>query len=66
MTSSFWLVSSITAKIFEGCKENTDPFVEHPSPWSAFRSSNYGFSRMHIFNATHLYFEQIAASKVSK
>ncbi|VDN55988.1 unnamed protein product [Dracunculus medinensis] len=43
-----------------GCKENTDPFVEHPSPWSAFRSSNYGFSRMHIFNATHLYFEQIA------
>ncbi|MFH4974730.1 hypothetical protein AB6A40_001439 [Gnathostoma spinigerum] len=46
-----------------GCQENTDPFVEHPSPWSAFRSSNYGFSRMHIFNSTHLYFEQLAAIK---
>uniref|UniRef100_A0A9J2PIR3 Purple acid phosphatase n=2 Tax=Ascaris TaxID=6251 RepID=A0A9J2PIR3_ASCLU len=46
-----------------GCQENTDPFIEHPPPWSAFRSSNYGFSRMQIFNSTHLYFEQLAASK---
>uniref|UniRef100_A0A915DB86 Purple acid phosphatase n=1 Tax=Ditylenchus dipsaci TaxID=166011 RepID=A0A915DB86_9BILA len=44
-----------------GCQENTDTFVEHPGPWSAFRSSNYGFSRMQIFNNTHLYFEQTLA-----
>ncbi|VDM48702.1 unnamed protein product [Toxocara canis] len=50
----------------KGCQENTDPFVEHPPPWSAFRSSNYGFSRMQIFNSTHLYFEQVSASKVRK
>uniref|UniRef100_A0A914C750 Iron/zinc purple acid phosphatase-like C-terminal domain-containing protein n=2 Tax=Acrobeloides nanus TaxID=290746 RepID=A0A914C750_9BILA len=46
-----------------GCQENTDTFIEHPPPWSAFRSSNYGFSRMQIFNATHLYFEQTSAAK---
>uniref|UniRef100_A0A914RVM4 Iron/zinc purple acid phosphatase-like C-terminal domain-containing protein n=1 Tax=Parascaris equorum TaxID=6256 RepID=A0A914RVM4_PAREQ len=49
-----------------GCQENTDPFIEHPPPWSAFRSSNYGFSRMQIFNSTHLYFEQLSASKVRR
>ncbi|KAH7730749.1 nucleotide pyrophosphatase/phosphodiesterase [Aphelenchoides avenae] len=48
-----------------GCQENTDTFVVHPGPWSAYRSSNYGFSRMQIFNATHLYFEQTIASNVS-
>uniref|UniRef100_A0AC34PZH4 Purple acid phosphatase n=1 Tax=Panagrolaimus sp. JU765 TaxID=591449 RepID=A0AC34PZH4_9BILA len=41
-----------------GCQENTDSFIPNPEPWSAFRSSNYGFSRMQIFNKTHLYFEQ--------
>uniref|UniRef100_A0A8R1XYB0 Purple acid phosphatase n=1 Tax=Onchocerca volvulus TaxID=6282 RepID=A0A8R1XYB0_ONCVO len=46
-----------------GCQEYTDPFVPQPPPWSAFRSSNYGFGRMHIFNGTHLYFEQVSASK---
>uniref|UniRef100_A0A915PRR4 Purple acid phosphatase n=1 Tax=Setaria digitata TaxID=48799 RepID=A0A915PRR4_9BILA len=46
-----------------GCQEYTDPFVPHPSPWSAFRSSNYGFGKMYIYNSTHLYFEQVAASK---
>uniref|UniRef100_A0AC35EW47 Purple acid phosphatase n=1 Tax=Panagrolaimus sp. PS1159 TaxID=55785 RepID=A0AC35EW47_9BILA len=45
-----------------GCDENTEIFVKHPHPWSAFRSSNYGFSRMQIFNDTHLYFEQTAAA----
>ncbi|VDD91279.1 unnamed protein product, partial [Enterobius vermicularis] len=46
-----------------GCQENTDPFQEHSPPWSAFRSSNYGFTTMQIFNDSHIYFEQIAASK---
>src|SRR4051812_33558040 len=61
-----------------GCQENTDTFVPNPNPlvgslnaplnqttlfrWSAFRSSNYGFSRMQIFNKTHLYFEQTIAA----
>uniref|UniRef100_A0A914H6Y2 Iron/zinc purple acid phosphatase-like C-terminal domain-containing protein n=1 Tax=Globodera rostochiensis TaxID=31243 RepID=A0A914H6Y2_GLORO len=28
----------------------------------AFRSTNYGFSRMHIVNSTHLYLEQTIAA----
>ncbi|KAK0408941.1 hypothetical protein QR680_004253 [Steinernema hermaphroditum] len=45
-----------------GCQEEVVPFEKHPPPWSAFRSSLYGFSRMQVFNATHLYFEQVAAA----
>lgn len=48
-----------------GCQENTDNFIKHPDPWSAFRSSNYGFSRMQIFNSSHLYFEQVLAAEVT-
>ncbi|CAJ0957084.1 unnamed protein product, partial [Mesorhabditis belari] len=47
----------------KGCRENTDPFVRHPPPWSALRSSNYGFSLMQVHNATHLHFQQVAAAK---
>ncbi|CAJ0582446.1 unnamed protein product, partial [Mesorhabditis spiculigera] len=46
-----------------GCRENTDQFVKHPPPWSAFRSSNYGFSLMQVHNSTHLHFQQVAAAK---
>ncbi|CAD5225057.1 unnamed protein product [Bursaphelenchus okinawaensis] len=45
-----------------GCWENTTHFRDPIAPWSAFRSSNYGFSRMQIFNKTHLYFEQVEAA----
>uniref|UniRef100_A0A183BKW7 Metallophos domain-containing protein n=1 Tax=Globodera pallida TaxID=36090 RepID=A0A183BKW7_GLOPA len=45
-----------------GCQEKTDTFSAHPGPWSAFRSTNYGFSRMHIVNSTHLYLEQTIAA----
>ncbi|PIC14601.1 hypothetical protein B9Z55_026855 [Caenorhabditis nigoni] len=42
-----------------GCRENTDVFVEHPPPWSAVRSTDYGFGIMRIYNSTHLNFKQI-------
>uniref|UniRef100_A0A914WGL3 Acid phosphatase n=1 Tax=Plectus sambesii TaxID=2011161 RepID=A0A914WGL3_9BILA len=45
-----------------GCQELVDPFVKNPSPWSAVRISDYGFSKMQVFNKTHLYLEQITAS----
>jgi 3',5'-cyclic AMP phosphodiesterase CpdA len=47
-----------------GCQENTDDFIKNPSPWSDVRSSDYGFSRMQIFNSSHLYFEQVRAYDV--
>jgi len=44
-----------------GCKENHDPFNPkiHP-PWTAFRTEDYGYTRMTIHNKTHLYMEQVS------
>ncbi|CAB3397168.1 unnamed protein product [Caenorhabditis bovis] len=42
-----------------GCRENTDIFVEHPGPWSAKRSTDYGFGVMRVYNSTHVQFRQI-------
>ncbi|KAI6190488.1 Purple acid phosphatase [Aphelenchoides bicaudatus] len=43
-----------------GCRENTDLF-NNASVWDAFRTSDYGFSRMHIYNKTHLHWQQVRA-----
>jgi len=47
----------------QGCRELHDPFGEQPE-WSAFRSLEYGYMRLRIHNATHLYTEQVAVDKV--
>ena len=44
----------------QGCQKRLDPFVKDPPIWSAKRISDYGFTRMHILNSTHLYLEQIS------
>ena len=41
-----------------------DPFDPLPHPWSAFHSDDYGYTRLHIKNATHLYIEQVSDDKV--
>ncbi|XP_014257303.1 acid phosphatase type 7-like isoform X2 [Cimex lectularius] len=46
-----------------GCQENTDKFVKNPMHWSAFRSSDYGFTRLKIYNRTHLHIQQISVDK---
>lgn len=46
-----------------GCRENTDLFVKDVPDWSAFRSTDYGYTRMQIFNKTHLYLEQVSDNK---
>ncbi|GMS80427.1 hypothetical protein PENTCL1PPCAC_2602, partial [Pristionchus entomophagus] len=48
-----------------GCRENVDPFIEKPEPWSAFRSSNYGIGLLRVYNATHLRYKQIVAATES-
>ncbi|XP_038212389.1 acid phosphatase type 7 isoform X3 [Zerene cesonia] len=42
-----------------GCQENTDGFKPNPAAWSAFRSSDYGYTRFQAYNNTHIYFEQV-------
>ncbi|BFZ07356.1 hypothetical protein BsWGS_10395 [Bradybaena similaris] len=46
-----------------GCSERVTYFEKNPPEWSAFRSSDYGYTRMKFFNATHLYVEQVSDDK---
>ncbi|XP_068729313.1 acid phosphatase type 7-like [Montipora capricornis] len=43
-----------------GCQEDHDPFVKDYPPWTAYRSEDYGYTRMTINNGTHLYLEQVS------
>jgi hypothetical protein len=48
--------------IVEGCagdKENHEPFTRAQPAYSAFRSNTYGYSRMTVYNATHMLWEQV-------
>ncbi|XP_046967699.1 acid phosphatase type 7 isoform X1 [Vanessa cardui] len=42
-----------------GCQEDTNKFKKHPPAWSAFRSSDYGYTRLRAHNRTHLHLEQV-------
>lgn len=46
-----------------GCNEGKTDFVGERPPWSAFHSSDYGYTKMKAFNKTHLYFEQISVDQ---
>uniref|UniRef100_A0A8B9LV93 Purple acid phosphatase n=1 Tax=Astyanax mexicanus TaxID=7994 RepID=A0A8B9LV93_ASTMX len=43
-----------------GCREKHDGFIPKPRDWSAFRSTDYGYTRMHLINTTHIYLEQVS------
>lgn len=50
----------------QGCRERTDRFNPNPREWSAFRSTDYGYTRMQVLNATHVYLEQVSDDQVSR
>ncbi len=47
----------------QGCRERTDSFKPN-KPYVAFTSSDYGYTRMHIINSTHIDMEQVSDDKV--
>lgn len=47
-----------------GCKEDHDEFPDVAPEWSAFRSTDYGYTRMKVHNKTHIYFEQVSDDKL--
>ncbi|KAM6969592.1 acid phosphatase type 7 [Tautogolabrus adspersus] len=49
-----------------GCRERTDRFNPNPKEWSAFRSTDYGYTRMQVVNSTHLYLEQVSDDQYGK
>ncbi|KAG5878756.1 hypothetical protein JTB14_012126 [Gonioctena quinquepunctata] len=48
-----------------GCKEGRDNFWFKPS-WSAFRSNDYGYTRLKAYNSTHLHLEQVSDDKAGE
>ncbi|KAI8784304.1 iron/zinc purple acid phosphatase protein isoform X1 [Biomphalaria glabrata] len=46
-----------------GCRENVSGFVPNPPEWSAFHSMDYGYTRMHVLNKTHMNIEQVSDEK---
>lgn len=46
-----------------GCKEDITPFLLPQPRWSAFRSTDYGYTRMQVFNDTHMHLEQVSDDK---
>uniref|UniRef100_A0A8D0KEW0 Purple acid phosphatase n=1 Tax=Salvator merianae TaxID=96440 RepID=A0A8D0KEW0_SALMN len=49
-----------------GCTERLDPFIPEPREWSALRVEDYGFTRMQIFNRSHLWLEQVSDDQNGK
>ncbi|XP_033104022.1 acid phosphatase type 7-like isoform X2 [Anneissia japonica] len=49
-----------------GNKELITPLSVKKMEWDAFRSMDYGYSRMHVLNETHLYFEQVSDNQDGK
>ena len=50
--------------LIQGCQEDHDGFLPILPEWSAFRSDDYGYTRMQVYNTTHLYLEQVSDDKV--
>ncbi|CAH8497067.1 unnamed protein product [Heterobilharzia americana] len=46
-----------------GSDEGKDAFLDGGKPWSAFRSNDFGFTRMVVHNYTHLEIEQVSVEK---
>ena len=43
-----------------GCHSKHADFDKNPTPGSAARSNDYGYTVMHVLNKTHLFVEQIS------
>lgn len=43
-----------------GCRERLDPFFPLHREWSAVRIEDYGYTRIHIANKTHIHIQQVS------
>lgn len=46
-----------------GCREKHDGFSPNHPDWSAFRSTDYGYTRLQVDNATHIRVQQVSAEQ---
>ena len=47
-----------------GCQEKHDPWLPKPDI-TAFRSNDYGYTRMSVYNSTHMEISQVSDDQVS-
>ncbi|KAB1274120.1 Acid phosphatase type 7 [Camelus dromedarius] len=45
---------------YQGCEERLTSFTLFPRPWSAVRVKEYGYTRLHILNGTHVHIQQVS------
>lgn len=50
----------------QGCEERLTRFTLFPRPWSAVRVKEYGYTRLHILNGTHVHVQQVSDDQVSE
>ncbi|KAF7473172.1 hypothetical protein GHT09_016106 [Marmota monax] len=50
----------------QGCEERLTPFSISPGPWSALRVKEYGYTRLHILNGTHVHIQQVSDDQDGK
>ncbi|XP_043292309.1 acid phosphatase type 7 isoform X1 [Cervus canadensis] len=50
----------------QGCEELLTPFTLFPRPWSALRVKEYGYTRLHILNGTHVHIQQVSDDQDGK
>ncbi|CAB3240682.1 unnamed protein product [Arctia plantaginis] len=43
-----------------GCQEGRDHFLNTEPRWSAFRSQDFGYTKLKVYNKTHAYMEQVS------
>lgn len=63
-TVNFFLLV-ISHDFLQGCTSRHDPFVKDYAIWTAFRTVDYGYTRMTIHNKTHISIEQVSVDNVS-
>ncbi|XP_006901183.1 PREDICTED: iron/zinc purple acid phosphatase-like protein-like [Elephantulus edwardii] len=49
-----------------GCEERLTSFSLFPRPWSAVRVKEYGYTRLHILNGTHVHIQQVSDDQDGK
>uniref|UniRef100_A0A6M2DZ18 Purple acid phosphatase n=1 Tax=Xenopsylla cheopis TaxID=163159 RepID=A0A6M2DZ18_XENCH len=49
-----------------GCEELHSNFTYELPKWSAFRSEDYGYTKLKAYNGSHLHFEQISVDKLGQ
>ena len=64
MCAGLYILPFVSFHSEQGCDEKHDSFTKDPPYFTAFRSRDYGYTRMKIYNSTHVFMDQVSVDKV--